>query len=157
MRIRKRNNIKHNANVLSLNIPAGAVRAQRRQQKTLIYLFFILERHIYIQNSSCSAHMAHPAAGKVKKKLDCVVFCKGYGLWYAIDTHTAPAHIYQTWTRMSLCLVISIAAAKGLVNSRPNIEEEEKEAQDKEREKYGNIIAPTSLMIYEPNLQFGII
>jgi hypothetical protein len=59
---------------------------------------------------------------------------------------------------MSLCLVISIAAAKGLVNSRPNREEEEeKEAQDKERKKYGNIIAPTSLMIYEPNLQFGII
>jgi hypothetical protein len=44
---------------------------------------------------------------------------------------------------MSLCLVISIAAAKGLVNSRPNREEEEeKEAQYKEREKYGEYNSP---------------
>jgi hypothetical protein len=40
---------------------------------------------------------------------------------------------------MSLCLVISIAAAKGLVNSRPN---REKEAQYKEREKYGEYNSP---------------
>ena len=131
----KRNDIKHNANVLSLNIPAGAVRAQRRKKNKLFFIYFSFQGDIYIQNSSCSVHMAHPA-GKEKKKLDCVVLCKGYGLWSAVDTQHSTAHRYQTWTRLSLCLVISIAAAKGLVNSRPN-REEEKEAQDKEREKYG--------------------